>query len=98
MSPRQGTDKWIFDTESPAPYRRLSVRECTRIQTFPDNFIFYYKNIVAAYKMIGNAVPVNFSYAISQAIKKDLFGKKQKQTNDFTQCFPIQLSLNFIKT
>jgi DNA (cytosine-5)-methyltransferase 1 len=65
-------DKWIFDPESPAPYRRLSVRECARVQTFPDNFIFHYKNIIAAYKMIGNAVPVNFSYAIAQAIKEDL--------------------------
>lgn len=66
-------DKWIFDPQSPAPYRRLSVRECARIQTFPDNFIFHYKNILAAYKMIGNAVPVNFSHAIAQAIKDDLF-------------------------
>ncbi len=74
-----GLDKWIFDPESPAPYRRLSVRECARIQTFPDNFIFYYKNIIAAYKMIGNAVPVNFSYAIAQAIKEDLLSSEQKQ-------------------
>ncbi len=32
-------DKRIFDPESPMPYRRLSVRECARIQTFPDWFI-----------------------------------------------------------
>jgi DNA (cytosine-5)-methyltransferase 1 len=41
-------------------YRRLSVRECARIQTFPDDFIFYYKSVVAGYKMIGNAVPVKW--------------------------------------
>jgi len=39
-----GKDKWIFDPESIYPYRRLSVRECARIQTFPDEIIFYYKN------------------------------------------------------
>ena len=32
--------------------------------------------------MIGNAVPVNFSYAIAQAIKKDLFRQSQEQNND----------------
>lgn len=67
-----GKDKWIFDLNSPYPYRRLSVRECARIQTFPDNFIFYYKELSAAYKMIGNAVPVNLAYAVAQAIKTDL--------------------------
>ena len=53
-------------------YRRLSVRECARIQTFPDNFIFHYKNVTAGYKMIGNAVPVNLAQAIASVIKKDL--------------------------
>ncbi len=53
-------------------YRRLSVRECARIQTFPDNFIFYYNNIADGYKMVGNAVPVKFAEAIAQKIMKDL--------------------------
>jgi len=53
-------------------YRRLSVRECARIQTFPDNFIFYYKSVAAGYKMIGNAVPVRLATALAKVIKKDL--------------------------
>ena len=53
-------------------YRRLSVRECARIQTFPDNFIFYYKDIANGYKMIGNAVPVRFAEIIAQKIMQDL--------------------------
>lgn len=53
-------------------YRRLSVRECARIQTFPDNFRFYYKSVTAGYKMIGNAVPVNLAYAIALSIKQQL--------------------------
>ncbi len=53
-------------------YRRLSVRECARVQTFPDNFVFHYKNVVAGYKMIGNAVPVRLAKAIALVIKQDL--------------------------
>ena len=53
-------------------YRRLSVRECARIQTFPDDFIFYYCDISDGYKMIGNAVPVKFAEAIAKKIMKDL--------------------------
>jgi len=53
--------------------RRLSVRECARIQTFPDNFIFHYNNVTNGYKMIGNAVPVKLAEAIAQKIRKDLF-------------------------
>ena len=51
-------------------YRRLSVREVARIQTFPDTFIFLYNNINAGYKMIGNAVPVNLAQAIAESIVK----------------------------
>ena len=53
-------------------YRRLSVRECARIQTFPDDFIFYYKKIAAGYKMIGNAVPVNLAKFLGESIKKQI--------------------------
>ena len=53
-------------------YRRLSVRECARIQTFPDDFIFYYTNIADGYKMIGNAVPVKMAEAIANTIKEDI--------------------------
>ena len=53
-------------------YRRLSVRECARIQTFPDNFIFKYENISDGYKMVGNAVPVEFAKRIAGKIYQDL--------------------------
>lgn len=57
-------EKWIFQGEL---NRRLSVRECARIQTFPDWFKFSDGNKVNVkennrlnekYKQIGNAVPV----------------------------------------
>lgn len=50
-------------------YRRLTVRECARVQGFPDNFIFHYKSLQDGYKMIGNAVPVELAYAIAHQIK-----------------------------
>ncbi|MBW4694716.1 MAG: DNA cytosine methyltransferase [Lyngbya sp. HA4199-MV5] len=65
-------DKRIFDPHSPKPYRRLSVRECARIQTFPDDFIFKYDNISTGYKMVGNAVPVNLSKALASKILIDV--------------------------
>lgn len=55
-------------------YRRMSVREIARIQGFPDDFKFIYYFINDAYKMIGNAVPVNLAYEIALAIKKHLEG------------------------
>lgn len=65
-------NKRIFEPGHEDEYRRLSVRECARVQTFPDDFIFKYEDIVNGYKMIGNAVPVNLAYAIAKQIKKDL--------------------------
>jgi DNA (cytosine-5)-methyltransferase 1 len=65
-------DKRIFDPLSPKPYRRLSVRECARIQTFPDNFIFRYDHINNGYKMVGNAVPVNLAYILAKKIFIDI--------------------------
>jgi DNA (cytosine-5)-methyltransferase 1 len=67
-----GADKWIFKKGSESKYRRLSVRECARIQTFPDDHIFYYNDVADGYKMIGNAVPVKFAEAIAKAIKVDI--------------------------
>ena len=65
-----GKDKHIFVEEKIDLYRRISVREAARIQTFPDDFVFIYDNISNGYKMIGNAVPVNLAYAVAQSISK----------------------------
>lgn len=53
-------------------YRRLSIRECARIQTFPDNFTFHYNKVAAGYKMIGNAVPVNLAKFLAESIKSQI--------------------------
>lgn len=52
--------------------RRLNVRECAIIQTFPDNFIFSGNTLSKQYKQIGNAVPVLFAYKIAETIKTEL--------------------------
>ena len=50
----------------------MTVREIARIQGFPDDFKFIYQNTNDAYKMIGNAVPVNLAYEVAKEIKKAL--------------------------
>lgn len=67
-----GKDECAFIKGSEDKYRRLSVRECARIQSFPDDFIFHYKNVADGYKMIGNAVAVDFAKALASQIKADL--------------------------
>ena len=53
-------------------YRRLSIREAARVQTFPDDFEFKYSRISDGYKMIGNAVPVKLAEVFAKTLKKDL--------------------------
>ena len=65
-------DLFAFAPGNEHLYRRLSVRECARIQTFPDNYIFIYDRIEDGYKMVGNAVPVKLAEQIALIIKKDL--------------------------
>ena len=75
-------------------YRRLSVRECARIQTFPDDFIFYYNSVADGYKMIGNAVPVKLAEALAEKIMLDLKLKKgEKCQTNLTRKQEAQLCL-----
>ena len=58
--------------------RRLTVRECARLQTFPDDYQFILKptqgnvgvSASDAYKIIGNAVPCVLAYNIAKNIEK----------------------------
>ena len=59
--------------------RRLSVRECARLQTFPDNYQFILPktesnisvNSTNAYKIIGNAVPCLLGYNIAMRLAEN---------------------------
>lgn len=53
-------------------YRRLSVRECARIQTFPDSFVFLYSDVKDGYKMVGNAVPPRLAYVLALQVRNAL--------------------------
>ncbi len=53
-------------------WRRLSVRECARLQTFPDDFEFPVSSS-DAYKQIGNAVPPVLAWHIARALYISLF-------------------------
>lgn len=55
----------------PNKKRRLSVRECAMIQTFPDDFIFV-GSLNSKYRQIGNAVPVLMATKIAECVKKML--------------------------
>lgn len=75
-------------------YRRLSVRECARIQTFPDDFIFHYINIAAGYKMIGNAVPVNLAKYLALSIKSQIEGNEKKRVKKKKTSLELENSLS----
>lgn len=64
-------------------YRRLSVRECARIQTFPDSFRFVYSDVKDGYKMVGNAVPPRLAYFLALSIKSCFKDSEANETNCF---------------
>ena len=66
--------RYLDELSAGLPERRLSVRECARIQTFPDDYQFILpsrNDLVSvsssdAYKIIGNAVPCVLGYNIAK--------------------------------
>ena len=52
----------------PVENRRFSVRECARIQSFPDEYHFGNIPIQSQYKVIGNAVPPVLGWVIAKAL------------------------------
>lgn len=52
----------------PTENRRYSVRECARIQSFPDNYTFNGIPLQSRYKVIGNAVPPILGWVMASAL------------------------------
>jgi DNA (cytosine-5)-methyltransferase 1 len=63
----------------PSQDRGFSVRECARIQDFPDNFIFK-GSIKEQFTQIGNAVPSSLANAVASSIYKLLVQINYKKT------------------
>ncbi len=61
-------------------YRRLSVRKCARIQSFPDKFRFFYDKVKDGYKMVGNAVPPRLAKLLAFSIKETLDSIQVRET------------------
>ena len=52
----------------PATIRRLTIKECAAIQTFPAGYLFSGKK-TKQYKQIGNAVPCKFAEAVAMSVR-----------------------------
>lgn len=52
----------------PVENRRYSVRECARIQSFPDDYTFGAIPLQAQYKVIGNAVPPVLAWVVAKSL------------------------------
>jgi DNA (cytosine-5)-methyltransferase 1 len=61
----------ISEFVHPTENRYLTLRECARIQTFPDEFAFA-GTATERMLQIGNAVPPRLAHAIAQSLRDDL--------------------------
>ena len=52
----------------PIENRRYSVRECARIQSFPDSYSFGSIPLQSRYKVIGNAVPPVMAWVLAKTL------------------------------
>ncbi|MCD7848160.1 MAG: DNA cytosine methyltransferase [Oscillospiraceae bacterium] len=69
---KYGKDDCRFVPGKENLYRRMTIREVARVQGFPDSFQFIYSDTNNAYKMIGNAVPINLAFEVATAIRQTL--------------------------
>lgn len=58
-----------FETGHEHLYRRFTIQECARLQTFPDTYKLKFSRVDKGYKMLGNAVPVNLARAIAGSVR-----------------------------
>lgn len=89
IMPKIDENKHIFVEGKEHLYRRLTVRECARLQTFPDTFKFVYDKVDDGYKMVGNAVPAEMARLIANSIRSQI------ECGDVIDDDDLQLTINF---
>lgn len=70
--------------------RKVTPRECARLQGFPDDYIFDIP-VTQAYKQLGNAVSVPVAYAVAKRVKEALL--VPLIANEQQTIYPVGLSL-----
>lgn len=84
---KENGGKYLIELDDGMKERRLTIRECARIQTFPDEYEFIIPNkggnkavsASEAYKIIGNAVPPLLGYHLAKRLEHNwelYFGEK----------------------
>jgi DNA (cytosine-5)-methyltransferase 1 len=61
---------------NPCSNKVMSVRDCARIQSFPDWYEFKGRHERSMHKQIGNAIPPRLAYELGKQIKKHLKGMR----------------------
>jgi DNA (cytosine-5)-methyltransferase 1 len=81
----------LRDFVHPTEDRPLTIRECARLQTFPDDFVFCgtQGEII---QLIGNAVPIKLAQHIAMALKEELKTAKPTQNRGSLLSFVPTLS------
>jgi DNA (cytosine-5)-methyltransferase 1 len=73
----------------PLKDRPFTVRECARLQSFPDSFEFLSSGVTVedAYRLIGNAVPPLLASNIAKSVKEYMLNSKLKYEINATSTF-----------
>ena len=65
------------------PTLTLTPREAARLQTFPDNYFFESTKEepgrTAAFRQIGNAVPVRLAYSVANALRHQVANAQERE-------------------
>lgn len=61
--------------------RTMTVRECARIQTFPDSYVFA-GHIARRFTQVGNAVPPLMAYEMAMSIFRSIYDRRDANVYD----------------